>query len=132
MFRYVNNALKSVQNIDKNFKALGEQAATAQKINTLVEKLDQNPEVKQMLSKFMIDLNKIGINQTIKRDQVPQIHYYIRILKFKQLHSVFWELCKENDISQHNHRLSYNVNNLGLLDPNNFPSNVYKSLINQK
>lgn len=132
MFKYLNKALKSVQTIDKNFNSIGTKADTTDKIKTLITRIDDKPEIKNVLSKFLIDLNKIGINQTVNRQSLSKTQYYIRLLKFRQLHNVFWDLCKEHEISQRNHKLTFDINNLGLLDPKHFPSETYKQLMSKK
>lgn len=131
IFKAINRTLLKVQAIDNGFKSIGN-ATTNDKITALLTQLKDKPEITNILSRFLTDLNKIGINQTINRHRVSKAQYYIRMMKFRQLHGVFWQLCHDNDISQRSHKLRFNINNLGLLDPKNFPTDVYKQLTNHK
>lgn len=129
MLRYIKTALNRVQVIDKHFALLAK-ANDKAKVEQLIQKLDDKPEIVEILAKFMKDLNAIGINQS--QTQRSKFRYYIRLFKFRQLHSIFWELCALQDVSQHSHKLKFNINQLGLLDPKNFSFKDYTNLLKHK
>lgn len=120
-------ALNAVKTIDLNYKTLSSSPESKQ-ILLLLTKLSQEPEIKSVLVRFLQDLNHIGFNQTDSRFD-NRIKYYLRMWKFHQLHSVFWDSCHTLDISAHSHKLKWDYNNIGLLDPKNFTVSDYKQLI---
>ncbi|CAH6721787.1 hypothetical protein CLIB1444_07S02432 [[Candida] jaroonii] len=130
MFKRLSRNVAKFNNIDKTYETLSKTSDVV-KIQTLITRLQEQPEIKVILTKFLKDLNAIGINQDVSQRFDNRYKYYTRMLKFRQLHHVFWELCKVNDISQHDHKLRINYENIGLLDPKNFPPEEYKKIIEE-
>lgn len=131
MFKRLSKNVTKFNNIDKTYETLLKTSDVV-KIQTLINRLQDQPEIKDILSKFLKDLNAIGINQDVSQRFDNRYKYYTRMIKFRQLHHVFWELCKVKDISQHDHKLRINYENIGLLDPKNFPEEEYKKIIEEK
>lgn len=132
MIRSIVKAVTSVKTIDEKFKKLS-QTENQVKITKLIESTSQVPEINDLLVKFLKGLNHIGINQVKPRVGLPlKLNYWIRLPKFIQLHSIIWETCRLHDISQRHYRLKFNIQNIGILDPKNFPLNYYKKYIDKK
>lgn len=129
MFKRIVNGLNSVKVIDNHFNKLAK-SPDQLKIEQLLARIEDQPEISKLLSKFLRDLNGIGINQKSDRTGAKW-GYYARMMKYTQLHTVFWELCGTHDISQHHHKLRWDVNNIGLLDPRNFPPEYYKQVVDE-
>lgn len=127
MFKRVINGLNSIKLIDNQFEKLAK-TPDQLKIDQLLTRIKEEPEITKLLSKFLTDLNGIGINQTGDRANA-KLRYFTGMMKYRQLHTVFWELCGTHDISQHHHKLRWDVNNIGLLDPNNFPKEYYRDVV---
>lgn len=122
--------LNYVHEVDQRQKEL-EQTPELQKIISLMDLIEGKPELVYILAAFLHDLKSIGIDQ----NNDPQVrtklkwkfraHYLLKLLK---VHNVFWEQCQFLEKSQHRHILSFDPVNIGLLDPSNFPKDVYDEL----
>ncbi|EGV66561.1 hypothetical protein CANTEDRAFT_101041 [Yamadazyma tenuis ATCC 10573] len=129
MLKTIGKALNSIKTIDKRFTQLG-QTETQIKVEKLIELTKDKAEINELIVKFLKNLDAIGINQKSPRDSTYlRLNYWARMPQLLQLHSVIWDLCRLNDVSQRTHRLNFNTKNIGLLDPKNFPSNYYNKYV---
>lgn len=105
------------------------QAKTSDKVAMLLDQIGSNKELLYLLSLFHFECGKLGISGENALARTPSLKYYwYRMFKLAPINNSFWELCHLLNISNHNHRLSRNIADLGLLDPKNFSSSVYKQL----
>ncbi|KAK6457591.1 uncharacterized protein RJT20DRAFT_125378 [Scheffersomyces xylosifermentans] len=124
----VVNSLNFVKTVDDQQKAL-ENAATSDKIHQLLTHIATNEELLYMLSLFHYECKKLNITNVNVAGRSKSLKFSINyFLRLKPINESFWEICHLMNFSNHKHRLSYNVKDLGLLDPKNFDDDVYNQL----
>jgi hypothetical protein len=106
-----------------------EQASTQDKISLLLEKIAQNKELLYLLASYHCECKKLGIyRDNVDERQVSMKFRLVYLMRLKPIHNAFWEISQLVNISNHQHKLSMNVKDLGLLDPKNFDKRVYQEL----
>lgn len=121
-------SLEYVKRVDNQQNQLI-QASTQDKIDVLMEKIGKNEELLYMLSLFHYECRKLGIVPENLANRTKSFSFWYNYLfKLTPINNSFWELCALLNISNHNHKLTRNVSDLGLLDPKNFDKLIYHQL----
>ncbi|CCE78013.1 Piso0_000625 [Millerozyma farinosa CBS 7064] len=122
--------LNYVHEVDQRQKEL-EQTPESQKIISLMNSIEDKPELVYILAAFLHDLKSIGIDQNNDPEVRTKLKWKFRVyylLKLLKMHNVFWEQCRFLEMSQHRHILNFDPVDIGLLDPSNFPKDVFDEL----
>lgn len=132
------NALKYVKEVDDYQEQLGKSASANVLATTLVDRIQDKPELLSLLLLFHHELAKLGITPTSARDfSTLQVWRYrsMYFWKLARIHNVFWDQCRLLDIAERAHRLGFLPTTIGVLDPINFTqyyselqSGIYKGL----
>lgn len=128
---FIINALNYVNQVDHYQTNLVKNSSINEKSNELMKQIANKKESLYLLSLFHFELSKIGINNKTppnERDSISLKYKFWYLLKFAKIHNIFWETCRFQNISQHNHTLGFSPNNIGILDPWNFNDETYQQL----
>lgn len=123
---FILNALNYVRDAD-NFQSDLSKSPSQIKVEELLTKIEERPELLYLLSNFLKELLKIGISQDERNISNFKYRMYL-MWKIGKLHKDFWEACHFEEISTHNHKINLNPNDIGVLDPRNFPTEAYNQL----
>ncbi|CAI5757322.1 unnamed protein product [Candida verbasci] len=126
VFKFYDNVTK----IEKEYKTL-EDVPTAVKINDLITRVQGHPELLYLLAFFFSECKKIGILPNNSETRTKGIRYFSRFfIKLTPLHRSFWTTCYDLEVACHKHKLHpFKINNIGLLDPKNFPIDFYNQIL---
>ena len=130
------NIFKAVQQankIDERFDELGKSPTNA-KVQQVIDAVKDTPELLFQLNFFFYECRKLGITHDNVEQRKRRWNYWPNmILKLIPLNSAFWDTCYLLDKAQHLHGLSpFKLNDIGLLDPKNFPSDFIQQLATGK
>ncbi|KAI5964860.1 uncharacterized protein KGF55_001931 [Candida pseudojiufengensis] len=123
-------AIHKANEIDERFKKLDENTSTQDKIKQIIDAVKDSPELLFQLNFFFYECNKININHDDIESRKRSLKWwYIFVFKLVPLNNAFWDTCYTLNKAQHKHKLNFkNLNNIGLLDPKNFPENFINEL----
>ncbi|KAG2731747.1 hypothetical protein G9P44_005334 [Scheffersomyces stipitis] len=125
---FIVKSLNYVKNVDEQQKSL-ENYSTEDKVNELLTHISTNSELLYMLSLFHYECQKLKITNSDLKNRKKSVKFTLNFfLRLQPINEAFWDVCHIINISNHNHKLSYNVHDLGLLDPKNFSDEVYNKL----
>ncbi|KAI5958125.1 hypothetical protein KGF57_002933 [Candida theae] len=132
----IPNVFKAVQQankIDERFEELGK-SPTKDKVQQVIDAVKDTPELLFQLNFFFYECGKLGITHDNVDKRKRRWNYWPNvILKLAPLNSAFWDTCYSLDKAQHKHSLTpFKLNDIGLLDPKNFPQDFIKQLATGK
>ncbi|RLV90773.1 hypothetical protein JA1_004370 [Spathaspora sp. JA1] len=109
---------------------IGKKGKTEQLTDQLMTAIGTNKEPLYLLSLFHYECKKIGIiPENPEARSISRLKFAFNFLfKLSPIHQTFWEVCRTLDVSHVRHVLYYDVRNLGILDPRNFPRDLYDQL----
>ncbi|KAK6201378.1 uncharacterized protein RJT21DRAFT_1321 [Scheffersomyces amazonensis] len=121
-------SLNFIKEVDDQQKILAS-ASTESKIEQLIMRISTNEELLYLLALFHYECAKLGFTQNdISSRQMSWKFRLAYLFKLKPINNSFWDLCHLLELSNRKHSLSMKVNDLGLLDPQHFPKEVYQEL----
>lgn len=124
----VFKSLNYVKQVDNEQDRL-QQASTQDKVDLLMEKIAHNAELLYMLSLFHYECKRLDIYPNNLQERKSSLTFwYNHFFKLVPINNSFWDLCALLNISNHNHKLSRNIEDLGILDPKNFDEATYHQL----
>ncbi|KAI5951675.1 hypothetical protein KGF54_004750 [Candida jiufengensis] len=126
----IGKAIQQANEIDERFKKLDENTSTQEKVKQIIEAVKDTPELLFQLNFFFYECNKINIlHNDIESRKRSLKFWYIFLTKLVPLNNAFWDTCYTLNKAQHVHKLNYrNLQNIGLLDPKNFPESFLEEL----
>ncbi|KAI5958429.1 hypothetical protein CANMA_004273 [Candida margitis] len=132
----IPNVFKAVQQankIDERFDELGK-SPTENKVQQVIDAVKDTPELLFQLNFFFYECKKLGITHDNVGQRKRHWKYWpSMILKLIPLNSALWDTCYSLDKAQHQHRLTpFKINDIGLLDPKNFPPDFIQQLATGK
>lgn len=121
--------LKHIQEIDERVAQL-KATPVSIKVEKIMESIQDKKELLYLLALFHYKCRKIGITQeSPEHRQVGKLKFWYNcVFKLKPINDSFWEVMYASNLAEHDHRVNFNVEDLGLLDPKNFPKDVYDSI----
>lgn len=124
----ITNSLDYVNKVDETRKQIDLIPSLA-KCSVLLSRIDGNPELLFFLALFHHELNKIGINQaTEDRSKLLWTYRLKYLLVLRKIHGIFFDNCKILGVTEHEHRLGFSPETIGILDPKNFSLEEYTEL----
>ncbi|KAG7662377.1 uncharacterized protein J8A68_004148 [[Candida] subhashii] len=125
----LKTALVTMQEADAKMAAL-EATATPVKIAQLIKVIEDKRELLFLLALYHYQCEKIGITRTNADNRQTHKLKFAAVVWFKLsgINESFWELMYSADLAHHVHNVKYNQQDLGLLDPKNFPEDFYNEL----
>lgn len=126
-------AVQQANKIDERFDELGK-SPTKDKVQQVVDAVKDTPELLFQLNFFFYECRKLGITHENVDQRKRRWNYWPNIIfKLIPLNSAFWDTCYLLDKAQHQHRLTpFKLNDIGLLDPKNFPPDFIQQLATGK
>ncbi|CAX45408.1 conserved hypothetical protein [Candida dubliniensis CD36] len=127
------SAVKRANEIDEKFTNLAERPIDY-KVGEIIKQVDKEPELLFQLGFFFYECKRIGITQDLINNRKRGVLYWpIFFGNLIPLNRAFWDTMHLMNKAQHSHRLNpFKINEIGLLDPKNFPSDFYKQLLTGK
>lgn len=125
----ITNSLKYVRDVDEYQRQLVGLSSDNEKAQLLLERIGGNKTLLYMVSNFHHELSQIGITQTKDPLSRPLWKYrWLYVSRLARLSNTFWAQCQVEDLAQHDHKLGFSPQNIGVLDPVNFAPDVYQAL----
>lgn len=116
----VSKALAFVKAVD-GAQALLDRAPHAEVARALAARIRGHAQLERLLDDFHGILAKIGINaNSAHHNPTPRLVWLYRwayATRLAQLHSVFWDECRQLDVAQRHHKLGFLPDRIGPLDP---------------
>ncbi|EGW35248.1 uncharacterized protein SPAPADRAFT_132639 [Spathaspora passalidarum NRRL Y-27907] len=105
-------------------------AKTEPLTDQLMKAIGNKKEPLYLLALFHSECKKMGIvPDAPELRNVPSWKFAFNyVFKLNPIHRTFWEISRRLDVSHIHHTLYYDVHNLGILDPRNFPAELYNEL----
>lgn len=124
------NAVDRANEIDRQYKQTTNHP-TDIKIQEIIKQVEGQPDLLYQLGFFFYKCKKLGITHDNVEYRKKGILYWVMFLNnLMPLNGAFWSTMQMLGKSQHNHRLNpFKVNDIGLLDPKNFPKEFYNQLL---
>lgn len=120
-------SLAYVKEVDQQQDRL-ERSPVEAKIAKLIEVIENNHECLYLLLMFHYECDQMYIGQDVSLRRKRWNYPFNHMFKLRPIHLAFWENCRILDMANHNHKLGYDIHDLGLLDPKNFSEEDYHQL----
>lgn len=130
VFQIIPSAVERANEIDRQYKESGNYP-TETKIQEVIKLVEGEPDLLYQLGFFFYKCKKLGITRDNAESRRRGILYWIVFLNnLMPLNMAFWDTMQLMGKSQHKHRLNpFKINDIGLLDPKNFPRDFYKQVL---
>ncbi|CAK9435594.1 uncharacterized protein LODBEIA_P03210 [Lodderomyces beijingensis] len=128
-FPNIRQAIAEANRIDEKFEEAGKSPVET-KVQQIIAAVDGVPELLYQLNFFFCECRRIGILQDNAGQRQHSIRYWpVFMFRLIPLNSAFWDTCYFMNKAQHTHKLHpFKINDVGLLDPKNFPLEFIEEL----
>lgn len=114
------SALRYVKDVDAYQDNIEKTTPELELANKLISSIADKPEILLILLLFHSELAKMGITPQSNRDLKGVQSWKFQwacMWKLHRIHTVFWEQCQLENISERNHPLKRLPQDVGVLDP---------------
>ncbi|KAL6449464.1 hypothetical protein SBY92_004377 [Candida maltosa Xu316] len=126
----LTEALQSVQQIDKKFEELSK-SPTDTKIEQIIKQVEGDSSLLYQLAFFFSKCKRLGITQDNAGNRKKGFLYWpVFLNNLMPLNRAFWDTMRGLNKAEHSHGLNpFKINDIGLLDPKNFPRDFYQQVL---